>query len=112
MYDATAEKPPIRSDVKAPEPPSALMVQFLTWIAEPIRTYDEAMEAWRSTCPRHTIWEDALEEKWIEVRTEESVARVMLTDSGRAVLGACSTADQPSVHSDTSAREPRSSSGR
>ena len=31
---------------------STLTEQFLAWVADRPRTYAEAMEAWRSTCPR------------------------------------------------------------
>ena len=49
------------------EPVSLLMLEFLSWVASRPRTYDEAMDAWRSTCPRHTIWEDALIDGLIQV---------------------------------------------
>jgi hypothetical protein len=39
---------------------SLLMLEFLTWVSSRPRTYAETMGAWRSTCPRHTVWEDAL----------------------------------------------------
>ena len=39
---------------------AALIRQLLEWIASAPRTYGDAMEIWRSSCPRHTIWEDAL----------------------------------------------------
>ena len=39
-----------------PEPPSLLMVEFLDWVAFRPRTYADAMEAWRSSCPRLTVW--------------------------------------------------------
>ena len=34
--------------------------QLLEWIEAGAHSYEEAMEVWRSSCPRHTIWEDAL----------------------------------------------------
>ena len=34
-----------------PDPAHALTLQFLAWIAESPRTYAQAMDAWRSTCP-------------------------------------------------------------
>ena len=37
----------------------SLTEQFLAWVADRPRTYAEAMEAWRSSCPRLSIWEDA-----------------------------------------------------
>jgi len=42
------------------EAASALRYQFLGWLAEQPRSYREVMERWRSSCPRLTIWEDAL----------------------------------------------------
>ena len=38
-----------------------LIVDFLEWLAKAPRPYAEVMEAWRTSCPRMTIWEDALE---------------------------------------------------
>jgi hypothetical protein len=40
---------------------AALTMQLLEWIAAKPRTYGEALATWRSSCPRHTIWEDTLE---------------------------------------------------
>ena len=36
------------------------MLQFLAWVADRPRNYAEAMEAWRSSCPRLSVWEDAI----------------------------------------------------
>jgi hypothetical protein len=71
-----------------PEPISPLMLEFLTWVASRARTYDEAMDAWRSTCPRHTVWEDALIDGYIQVRRggASPPPGVTLTPRGRAVL--------------------------
>jgi len=41
------------------EPTNALRLQLLEWIADRPRRYDETLEAWRTTCPRLSIWEDA-----------------------------------------------------
>ncbi len=71
-----------------PEPVSLLMIEFLVWISSHRRSYAEAMEAWRSTCPRHTVWEDALAEGLIQVESGGTLrqAEVILTPRGRAVL--------------------------
>ena len=37
-----------------------LTMDFLAWLAAGPRPYDEVMEAWRTTCPRLTVWEDAI----------------------------------------------------
>ena len=47
-------------------PNEALTVQFLDWIGDEPRSYVETMEAWRTSCPRLTIWEDALSAGLIE----------------------------------------------
>jgi hypothetical protein len=71
-----------------PEPVSLLMREFLTWISSSPRTYDEAMEAWRSTCPRHTVWEDAIIDGLIQVDSNGMLQKseVTLTARGRAIL--------------------------
>ena len=67
-----------------PEPVEHLMVDFLTWLAPGPKPYGEVMEAWRTSCPRLTVWEDALEAGWIARRSPP--ASVALTDQGRAWL--------------------------
>lgn len=66
-----------------PEPTSLLMIQFLEWISSRHRTYAEAMDAWRTSCPRLSVWEDALMDRLIQVERSE----VTLTPRGREVLG-------------------------
>ena len=41
-------------------PSDYLTIQFLEWLSERPRTYGDAMDAWRTSCPRFSIWEDAL----------------------------------------------------
>ena len=42
-----------------PESANQLRIDFLAWLAAAPRTYGEAMEAWRTSCPRLTVWEVA-----------------------------------------------------
>lgn len=71
-----------------PEPAGPLMLEFLAWISSHPRTYAEAMEAWRSSCPRHTVWEDALANGLVEVESRGTLrqSEVILTQEGRALL--------------------------
>ena len=64
------------------------MLEFLTWVRARPRTYAEAMEAWRSSCPRHTVWEDALTDGLIQVENarKRNESGVTLTARGRAFL--------------------------
>ncbi len=34
-------------------------LQLLEWLSERPRTYTEVLEAWSTSCPRLSIWEDA-----------------------------------------------------
>jgi len=65
------------------EPISALMFEFLSWVSSRSRSYDEAMEAWQSSCPRQTIWEDAIIEGFIEVGGTADSSKVSLTRLGK-----------------------------
>jgi hypothetical protein len=38
---------------------TGLMLQFLDWVGRKPRTYGETMDAWRTSCPRISVWEDA-----------------------------------------------------
>jgi hypothetical protein len=61
---------------------SPLTLELLTWISVRPRTYAEAMEAWRSNCPRQSVWDDAR----IEGLVTANGSGVALTALGRAVL--------------------------
>jgi hypothetical protein len=78
-----------------PEPVSPLLLQFLNWVSTRPRTYAEAMDAWRSSCPRLTVWEDALIDRLIQVesRGPAEQAEVTLTPRGWAVLDGNRTQD-------------------
>lgn len=62
--------------------------ELLEWIDARPRTYRETMEAWRSTCPRHTVWEDASIQGLLAVEEDGDEERVRLTDRGREALAA------------------------
>ena len=36
-----------------------LILDLLEWLANGERTFEDAMGAWRTSCPRLTVWEDA-----------------------------------------------------
>ena len=60
-----------------------LMVEFLAWLSGHTPTYAETMEAWRTSCPRHPVWEDAFASGLIQV---QGTWTVVLTTLGRRVL--------------------------
>jgi hypothetical protein len=67
----------------------ALVAQLLGWIGPEPRNYVETLEAWRTSCPRLTVWEDAVTAGLIERVPGASLkdAQVRVTPEGKAYLG-------------------------
>jgi hypothetical protein len=57
-----------------------LTIQMLEWLAERPRSYAETLEAWKTSCPRLTIWEDAVRERLVCVER----GAVLVTPAGAA----------------------------
>ena len=76
---------------------SASIMELLVWIAERPRTYAQAMDAWRSTCPRHSVWEDAVIAGLVQVGAGGGMdeAAVTLTNLGRSLVPLTSAARPP-----------------
>jgi hypothetical protein len=49
-----------------PDPVDALVLDLLEWIGPKGRPYREVMDAWRTSCPRLPVWEEANERGFIE----------------------------------------------
>ena len=66
------------------------LLEFLAWVDARPRTYAETMEAWRSSCPRLSVWEDAIGSDLVRIdamcASAQGQVRVRLTDRGSAVL--------------------------
>jgi hypothetical protein len=66
------------------------MRSFLVWIGSGHRSYPETMEAWGTSCPRFTIWEDTLNEDLVRLESRDDAGRreteVTLTPRGQSVL--------------------------
>jgi hypothetical protein len=55
---------------------------LLSWLARTPRTYRETIEVWQTSCPRLSIWEDAIGDGLVRVRG----GRVELTESGETLI--------------------------
>jgi hypothetical protein len=70
-----------------PSEPSLIMIQFLQWVADRPRSREDVMDAWRSSCPRFPVWEDARADGLIrQCGGERGEHRVELTERGQAAL--------------------------
>jgi D-3-phosphoglycerate dehydrogenase len=54
-----------------------LILDLLEWIGPGQRPYAETMEAWRTSCPRLPIWEDATDLGFIERHREPGRSAVV-----------------------------------
>ncbi|HET9477450.1 MAG TPA: hypothetical protein VFP63_08175 [Dehalococcoidia bacterium] len=65
----------------------ALVLDLIEWVAARPRTYAEVMDAWRTSCPRLQIWEDATDRGFVlSERRSGSETIVSVTGAGRAFL--------------------------
>ncbi len=62
----------------------SLILDLLEWVASTPKSYEDVMNAWRTSCPRLTIWEDALDAKYLKVHDQE----VRITAGGLEFLRA------------------------
>ena len=65
----------------------ALLYDMLGWLAQGAQPYADVMDAWRTSCPRLTVWEDAVERGLVEHARIDRTAMVRITPKGRAFLG-------------------------
>ncbi|HSQ01619.1 MAG TPA: hypothetical protein VL049_30715, partial [Candidatus Dormibacteraeota bacterium] len=50
----------------------ALILDLLEWIGPRPRAYAEVVDAWRTSCPRLPIWEDANERGFVESHHQDA----------------------------------------
>ena len=80
---AAGKAQPMTTDLQ----PSLIMIQFLQWVADRPRTREDVMEAWRSSCPRFPVWEDARADGLVRQHGGEAGQHgVELTEHGRRAL--------------------------
>jgi hypothetical protein len=67
----------------------ALILDLVEWVAKEPRPYADVMDAWRTSCPRLTVWEDAVDRGLVQ--REATAAHgviVKVTSLGRSYLAA------------------------
>ena len=64
-----------------------LILDLVAFVAERPRPYAEVLDAWRTSCPRLTVWEDAVEAGLVGCRSGADGGIVVeATARGRAAL--------------------------
>ena len=67
----------------------ALILDLLEWIAARPRKYEDVMDAWRTSCPQLTIWEDTVDAGYVQTQSGTGTqSMVAITDHGKEFLDA------------------------
>jgi hypothetical protein len=64
----------------------SLVLDLLEWVAARERSYDQAMDVWRTSCPKFPVWEDATERGLLTKQQPNGSLYVRITPSGLALL--------------------------
>jgi hypothetical protein len=64
----------------------SLLLDLLEWLAERDRSYDEVMAAWRTSCPRLPVWEEANDRALVLQQEINGRSIVRITPAGLALL--------------------------
>lgn len=63
-----------------------LILDLVEWVGRRDRTYQETIDAWRTSCPRLPVWEDACERGFVAGAVADNCVMVRATSEGMAFL--------------------------
>jgi len=63
--------------------PESLILDLVEWVAANPRPYADVIDAWRTSCPRLTVWEDSVDRGLVLRRAD---GMVIATPAGAALL--------------------------
>jgi hypothetical protein len=66
---------------------AGLILDLLEWLAIRDRSYEEVMDAWRTSCPRLPVWEEANDQGLVMNEEIQGRCIVRITSAGLALLG-------------------------
>jgi hypothetical protein len=72
--------------IPVPETVEVLILDLLEWLSCNNRTYAETMEAWRTSCPKLPVWEDATDRGLVNIENTNGRLYVRVTHSGYELL--------------------------
>jgi hypothetical protein len=66
-----------------------LVRDLVAWVSTEPRPYADVLDAWRTSCPRLTVWEDAVERGYVVCESiPDRGLCVIATEAGRIFLDA------------------------
>jgi len=63
-----------------------LILDLVEWLERKERTYRETIDAWRTSCPRLPVWEDATDRGFVETTSVNGRSIVRATRAGLSLL--------------------------
>ena len=66
--------------------PDPLVLDLVEWVATQPRLYADVIDRWRTSCPRLTVWEDAVDRGFVIRKAAAGGALVVATSSGKKFL--------------------------
>ncbi|HEY6327880.1 MAG TPA: hypothetical protein VI756_00985 [Blastocatellia bacterium] len=63
-----------------------LILDLLEWLDKDDRTYEEVMDAWRTSCPRLPVWEDANDRGLVLREQAGGRCLIKVAPAGRVLL--------------------------
>jgi hypothetical protein len=64
------------------DPVENLILDLVEWVGREERTYHETMDAWRTSCPRLPVWEDATARGFVQTTFVNGRSLVRVTAAG------------------------------
>ncbi len=69
-----------------PDPVDALIRDLLTSLRQQESPYRDVMDAWRTSCPRLPVWEEAHDRGLVERRFIDGQSMIAITQAGLGFL--------------------------
>jgi len=67
----------------------SLILDLLEWLAKGDRSYEEVIDAWRTSCPRLPVWEDANDRRLVIIESVDGRNLVRISPLGLSLLEQC-----------------------
>lgn len=83
-----------------PDPLDPLILDLLEWLGPDARPYKETLDAWRTSCPRLPVWEEANARGFIEIAHRQGSGTIVSvsargTQALRAARGVAGKREPP-----------------
>lgn len=83
-----------------------LVLDLLEWLAIQDRSYEETMDAWRTSCPKLPVWEDATAGGLVALEVVSGRRMVRITNAGLSRLQQHRREPRSTVFAGLSFRQP------